>query len=226
MQFATNYIGPFLFTSLIMPKLISASKNNPKGATRIVNVSSGSPTVCAIRWSDLLFEKVNKDLPEAEQPPYHIHRLFGDPDPENKSYTPFEPYNQSKVGNLLFSVGANKRLYEKYGILSLTVHPGVIQTELVREAPQERKDAIAKANESGFFNYRSLGAGSATTVTAALDPKLTVPEDGERDGKENYGVFLMDCQISGAARKEAVGSAEAERLWKLAEEMVKEEFVW
>ncbi|KAI9706296.1 MAG: hypothetical protein M1820_004871 [Bogoriella megaspora] len=225
MTFATNHIGHFLFTSLIMPKLIKASESNPKGATRIVNVSSGSPTVVkSIRWSDPNFEETNKDLPTVEQPNYDVHRMWGMKDPENLSYLPLEAYNQSKVANVLFSVGANKRLYEKYGILSLTVHPGVIPTELARTVPPNMREAIDGMLEKKVFTFRSLGAGSSTSLVAALDPKLGMPET--RDGKENHGVFLIDCQVSDKATPLAVSSEEAEKLWQRSEELVKESFAW
>lgn len=225
-QFATNHIGHFLFTCLIMPKLIKAAEGNPKGATRVVNITSGSPTVAGMRWSDLNFEKINKDLPAAEQPPYHVHRMWGQTDPEEKSYLPLEGYNQSKVANVLFGIAANKRLYDKYGILSLAVHPGVIQTELSRYAAPETIAAIQEMLKKGVFQFKTLGAGAATTLVAATDPRLGMSKPEEKDGHENYGVFMMDCQISDKACARAVSSDEAERLWKLSEELVKEEFAW
>lgn len=85
MTFASNHIGHFLFTSLIMPKILEAAKKNPKGVTRIVNVSSLSPAWGCMRWSDLSFEKINNALPEAEQPDYKVMRMFGAEDPENKA---------------------------------------------------------------------------------------------------------------------------------------------
>ena len=224
LHFATNHIGHFLFTCLITPKLIKAAEAGPKGATRIVNVSSGSPTVSAMRWSDRNFNKINKDLPKAEQPHYDFQRAFGAKDPENASYLPLEGYNQSKVANVLFSIAANKRLYEKHGILSLTVHPGVIPTELGRSAAPEALEAVKAMVDTGMFKYKSLGAGAATSLVAALDPKLGISET--KDGKENYGVFLDDCQISDKANPLAVSSEEAEKLWKLSEDLVKETFSW
>ncbi|OKL63569.1 hypothetical protein UA08_01923 [Talaromyces atroroseus] len=202
MHFATNHIGHFLFTCLVMPKLIKAAEKNPKGSTRIINVSSASPTFSAMRWSDMNFEKTSKELPEAERPNYDVHRYWGEPDAENKSYIPLEGYNVSKVANVLFGIAANARLYDKYGILSLALHPGVIQTELVR----------------------SLGAGASTSLVAALDPKLGVGKT--KDGNENYGAYLADCQISDRARPLAVSSDEAEKLWELSEKLVKERFAW
>lgn len=119
MQFGTNYVGHFLFSCLLMPKLIKAAQSSPKGATRIVNVVSLSPTMARPRWSDFNLEKKNKDLPKDEQPNFELHRTWGEVNPEEKSYMPLEGYNQSKVALVLFSIALNKRLYEKYGILSV-----------------------------------------------------------------------------------------------------------
>lgn len=226
MQFATNYIGHFLFTSLVMPKLIKAAEEKPKGATRIINVTSLSPTRVGMRWSDLKFEKINKDLPNEEQPHYDQHKLFGAINPEEKSYLPLEGYNQSKVGNLLFTIASNKRLYEKYGILSLAVHPGVIVTELSRDAGPDTIAAVANILKSPHVFVKTLGAGAATSLVAATDPKLGLPAMNSKTSQENYGTYLIDCQVSDQADPRAISSSEAERMWKLSEELVKEQFAW
>ncbi|KAI1362467.1 putative short-chain dehydrogenase [Xylaria arbuscula] len=224
MHFATNHIGPWLLTCSLMPKLIKASEKNLKGATRIVNVSSASPQMCSMRWSDMNFEKLNKDLPKEEQPNYQMIDAWGYKDVPNKAYIGLEGYNVSKVANVLFGVAANKRLYEKYGILTLAVHPGVINTELGRNFPPEILNTIMALIESGLYARKSLGAGASTSLVAALDPKLGPGETV--DGKENYGVYLDDCQISDKALPGSVSSSAAERLWKLSEELVKEKFDW
>jgi hypothetical protein len=59
---------------------------------------------------------------------------------------------------------------------------------------------------------------------AALDPELGPGE--MRDGKENYGVYLADCQISEKANASSLSSDGAERLWELSEDLVKEKFSW
>ncbi|KAH6645986.1 putative short-chain dehydrogenase [Truncatella angustata] len=224
--FATNHIGHFLFTNLIMPKLIKAAEANPtKGATRVINVSSLSPTVATMRWSDLNFEKKNKDLPEQEQPAYDFHRSWGSEDPENLSYIPVEAYSQSKVANVLFGIGLTERMFEKYGILGLSLHPGIIPTELSRSASPHVIAAVGKLLEKGMYQFKTQGAGAATSIVAALDPKLGAPE--RRPGKkENYGAFLLDCQISDLPVPLAVSSTEAERLWKLSEDLVGQKFKW
>ncbi|KAJ2896768.1 hypothetical protein MKZ38_005256 [Zalerion maritima] len=224
MHFATNHIGHFLFTCLVMPKLIAAAEGRPKGTVRVVNVSSGSPCVANMRWTDINFDKKNKDLALSEQPPYEFlgHWGYGTKEKmEEMTYIPVQGYNQSKVANLLFAIGLTSRLYDRHGILSLTVHPGVIQTELGRNIAKATLAAVGDMLKKGVFTYKSMGAGSSTALVAALDPKL-----GPGEGKTNHGAFLDNCQISDQARPECVGSEEAERLWSLSEELVKQKFVW
>ncbi|KAH8888080.1 putative short-chain dehydrogenase [Thozetella sp. PMI_491] len=224
MNMATNHVGHFLLTCLLMPKLISAAQGNPKGATRIINVASLSPTYSSMRWSDLMFETKNKDLPATEQPNFDSLRMFGVVDPEDQAYIPVEGYNHSKVANLLFSIGATKRLYEKFGILAITVHPGIIQTELTRHMTEETHAAIADFIAKGVVIYQTVGAGAAPALVAALDPKLGSFET--KDGKENYGAYMVHCQISDQAHPLAVSSEAAERLWKQSEEWVHQQFSW
>lgn len=228
LTWATNHLGHFLLTCLIMPKLLKAAAGNAKGATRVVNVTSGSPMVATPRFSDINFDVVNKDLPKGEQPFYDILKMWGVPDPETKSYVPIEAYNQTKVANVLFSIGLNQRLFEKHGILSLAVHPGVIMTELSRAASEETMAAVRTMMEKGVFTYRTQGAGASTSLTAATDPKLGLPiaKPNRADGKENIGVFLSDCQISEKATAGATSSANAEKLWGISEGYVKESFAW
>jgi NAD(P)-dependent dehydrogenase (short-subunit alcohol dehydrogenase family) len=222
--FATNHIGHYLLTCLIMPKLIKAAENNPKGATRVVNVSSASPMSASMRWSDINFDKKTTDLPETERPDPVMHKQWGVDDVSDWSYIPLEAYNQSKVANVLFSIGITQRLYEKYGILGLAVHPGIIMTELGRSMDPKLIAHIKQWEEQGVIKMKTLGAGASTGLVAALDPKMGpgVP----KDDRENYGVYLEDCQINNKAHPLAVATAEAEKLWKRSEELVKEEFAW
>jgi NAD(P)-dependent dehydrogenase (short-subunit alcohol dehydrogenase family) len=224
MHFATNHIGHWLLTCLIMPKMIKSAEGKPQGTTRIVNVSSLSPTIATMRWSDINFDKPNKELPEVEQPPYEMLEAWGFSDCRERSYIPLDGYNRSKVANVLFGIGATKRLYEKYGIFSLAVHPGIIQTELGRDFDEKQLSALAGMRTKGVFTHQSLGAGASTSLVAALDPKL---KPGETvNGRENHGSYLVDCQISDSANPLAVSSNEAERLWALSEDLVKEKFSW
>lgn len=212
MHFATNHIGHFLFTNLILPKL-----SNP---ARVVNLSSSSPTQAGVRFSDPNFSSPNKTLPEDERPDYNALKQWGASDPGEMSYFPREAYNQSKVANLLFSIGLNEHFHASHGILSFAVNPGVIMTDLQRHFTPEGLESIQKFVKSGAVTMKKPGAGAATTLIAAADPALGLPEASH--GKENYGVYLTDCQISTGALAKAESSANAERLWKLSEDLVRQ----
>lgn len=226
MHLATNHLGHWLFTCLIAPKLIKAAESSPRGATRVVNVSSRSPTVSAMRWSDMAFEVTNKDLPEAEQPEYQYLSAWGVTDARDKAYIPVDGYHRSKVANILFGIGANRRLFGKHGVLSVGVHPGVIPTELGRNFPPETLEQIKDMAQKGFMSYKTLGAGGSTSLVAALDPKLAEGVGETRNGSENWGAYMEDCQPSGKARPLAVSSSEAEKLWEFSEKAVGESFSW
>ncbi|KAF5579668.1 double substrate-specificity short chain dehydrogenase reductase 2 [Fusarium pseudocircinatum] len=227
MHLATNHIGHWLLSCLLMPKLIKASENKPEGSVRIVNVTSASPMVSNMRWSDMNFDKRNKDLPQEEQPNYEFFRLWGYENSEETAYVPLDGYNRSKVANVLFGIEANKRLFEKHGILTLAVHPGVIMTtELGRSFPRETLEAAERLGSMGFYTQKSVGAGASTSLVAALDPKLANGVGETHGGSENYGAYLADCQISTGAKPLAVSSSEAEALWDFSEVASGQRFSW
>ncbi|KAF5245621.1 hypothetical protein FANTH_7257 [Fusarium anthophilum] len=227
MHLATNHVGHWLLSCLLMPKLIKASEGRPKGSVRIINVTSGSPAASNMRWSDMNFVKKNKDLPQEEQPSYELLKLWGYENSEEAAYVPLDGYNRSKVANVLFGIEANKRLFEKHGILTLAAHPGVIMTtELGRNFPKETVEAVEKLGSMGFYTHKSVDAGASTSLVAALDPKLANGVGETHEGSENYGAYLADCQISTGAKPLAVSSSEAEKLWNFSEEVTGQRFSW
>ena len=97
-QFGANYLGHFLFTSLIFGALRSAA--TPEIPARVVNVSSVAVTFGSeIRWDDVSFEL----RPE--------------------EYGKYPGYMQSKLAIVLFSRELAKR-YKSENIISFSLHPG------------------------------------------------------------------------------------------------------
>lgn len=223
LHFATNHIGHWLFTNLIMPKIIQAAQTCSKGDTRIVNVSSASPTASPPRLSDFNFDVVNADLPEFEKPQEETFAFWGYKNIMDYAYLPLDGYHRSKVANALFSVGATDRLYEKYGILSIAVNPGIVDTDLARAFPESLTEVVRNFVSAGHVKHRPISMGASNSMVAALDPMLKVES---KPGFENYGVFLEDCQISKKARPDAVSSKNADSLWELSEKLVGQRFSW
>ncbi|OJD12611.1 hypothetical protein AJ78_06816 [Emergomyces pasteurianus Ep9510] len=62
-------------------------------------------------------------------------------------------------------------------------------------------------------NWKTPAEGAATSAVAAFDPAL----------KDHSGAFLIDCQLATPAPY-AVDQEKAERVWKLTEKFVGEEF--
>jgi NAD(P)-dependent dehydrogenase (short-subunit alcohol dehydrogenase family) len=121
LHFGTNHIGPFLLTNLLLPQVELAAKSSAvPGSTRIVNLTSQGHRISPIRFSDINFSKLARDLPIEERPPPGLPPAFFDPE---KAFSPFVAYGQSKTANILFSVHLTKLLKEK-GIRSYAVHPG------------------------------------------------------------------------------------------------------
>ncbi|KAK3208467.1 hypothetical protein GRF29_77g886711 [Pseudopithomyces chartarum] len=209
MHFATNYLGHFLFTNLIMPKILAGTNK------RIVNVSSVGTFVSPIRFSDLRWEKPHSSIPDAEKPNVAMLAAAKLPVSDSTTYTPFGAYGVSKTANILYSVALNVRL-SKHGVLSVALHPGEIMTELQRSTDSAWLAAAVETRvKAGASGFKTVEEGAATALVAATDPEL-----GRVDK------FLEDCQVSEKVPPYAVDEEMAEGLWNVSEELVGEKFAW
>ncbi|KAH9900633.1 hypothetical protein F4778DRAFT_152637 [Xylariomycetidae sp. FL2044] len=197
LTFATNHLGPFLLTRLLLPLLEEGARNGKPGATRVINVSSSAYLISPMRFSDYNFE--GKPLASDEQPrknlPAHLYA-------EIDGFPGTIAYGVSKTANILFCVALNDRLGSR-GIRSLAVYPGDILTGLVREASPEMLRAVEIAPAGTF---KSPDQGCATSLVAAFDPSLSDT------------LYLADCQEARVARY-ASDKWKAEKLWGLSEEL-------
>ncbi|KAL6408631.1 short-chain dehydrogenase [Ilyonectria robusta] len=150
MSFATNHIGHFLFTNLIIRKLIAASKSSPT-PTRIVNLTSFGYQFSPIRFSDINFTKKASELPEEKRPELQKAQYFYSRDWTNDTYSGVFLYAQSKTANMLFSLSLTQKLASQYGITSYAVHPGAVNTNIGRHSnKEETRHTLNRAKELGF----------------------------------------------------------------------------
>lgn len=199
-QFGVDHLGHFVLTNLIAPSLVAAAPS------RVVNTSSAAHLRSDILWDDVNWGKT--------------------------PYDKFQAYGQAKTANVLFSVALDKRLAPK-GVRVFAVHPGAIPTNLGRfMSKEEIAKAIGRRTSPDApksdapprprMSFKSIPQGAATQVWAVTSPEL--------DGKG--GIYLSDCQISPPVTPEntngfaayAVDPAAAEQLWKISEDMVKQQF--
>ncbi|KAF2453932.1 short-chain dehydrogenase [Lineolata rhizophorae] len=184
--FAINHVGHFLFTNLIMPRILTAGPG-----ARVVNLSSVGHLGSPIRFDDINFKK-------------------GD-------YTWVKAYGQSKTANILFSLSLADKLKDKE-ITAFSLHPGAIRTNIWRHFTTDYMFKQGWVDEEGnstegVIHWKNMSEGAATSLVAALDPELS----------RHSGAYLDDCQICSAAPY-AMDKDNAEKLWKLTEELVGQKF--
>jgi NAD(P)-dependent dehydrogenase (short-subunit alcohol dehydrogenase family) len=156
-----------------------------------------------------------------------------DPNFERTPYDPMVAYGRSKTANILFAVAFDQRHRER-GIRAAAVHPGIIQTELIRHrSPSWLQARIDEINQQLVaagkppVQWKSIPQGAATSVWAGA----------VASGDEISGRYCEDCHVaavvpddpstgavSDGVRSYAVDPNSARALWKKSEEMVGESF--
>ena len=118
LTFATNHVGPFLLTRLLLPLLQAAAKEAKPGKTRIINTSSDGHRMSPMRFSDFNFE--GKPVPDDELPrkglPSWVTTLVD-------GYSGVLAYMVSSCARVLFTVALKERLRNQ-GIESFAANPG------------------------------------------------------------------------------------------------------
>ncbi|GAV62698.1 adh_short domain-containing protein [Cephalotus follicularis] len=144
MQFATNHIGHFLLTDLLIDKMKETARATGIEG-RIVNVSSVAHLLAY--EGGILFDKIN----------------------DRKGYSDKRAYGQSKLANILHASELSRRLkVEGVNITGNSVHPGFIMTNLMKYSAVSMK--IMKM--FSFFLWKDVAQGAATTCYVALHPSL------------------------------------------------------
>ncbi|KAJ7171007.1 hypothetical protein C8R46DRAFT_1087459 [Mycena filopes] len=190
-QMATDHLGPFLFTALILPKLLAA--HTTTFTPRVVFVASG-----AHMWGD------GVNLAEMEHP-------------DAGTYKPMTAYAQAKSANILTASELTRRAGGKINAYSLT--PGAIATNFVGR-PEAQEELLAhgvitadgKANLANTkLPWKTLPEGAATLVTAAFDPALN----------ETPGAYLIhSVESNKSVAPHTADPVQAKELWEVSERLV------
>ncbi|KAK1392592.1 Short-chain dehydrogenase TIC 32, chloroplastic [Heracleum sosnowskyi] len=143
-QFATNHLGHFLLTNLLLDKMKETTESTGIEG-RIVNLSS---IAHQHTYSEgIRFENLN----------------------DEKSYSDKKAYGQSKLANILHANELSRRLEgEGANITVNSVHPGLIMTNLFKYSAVLFK--LLKLVTP--LIWKNVPQGAATTCYVALHPKL------------------------------------------------------
>jgi NAD(P)-dependent dehydrogenase (short-subunit alcohol dehydrogenase family) len=158
---------------------------------------------------------------------------FEDPNFERTPYEPFAAYGRSKTANILFAVAFDQRHRER-GVRAAAVHPGIIETELIRHmSPSWLQTWVDEINEQLTaagkppLHWKSIPQGAATSVWAGV--VAAAEQIGGRYCEDcHVGPIVPDEVPAGAVsegvRGYAVDAKAAEALWTKSEELVGESF--
>ncbi|PIL34990.1 hypothetical protein GSI_02777 [Ganoderma sinense ZZ0214-1] len=172
LQFGTNVIGHFYLTELLMPALLTGAKTVPDGRARVITTSSSGAYLGALNYSTF------KDTPE------------------RKKLSKETLYNQSKLANCVVAREVAKR-YGDQGILSISVNPGNIQTDLQRHVPR-----VVRAVMNTIL-LKPVQYGALTQLFAGTMPEAL-----------NYnGEFLIPWARLGKPHPDVLNDEIGKRMW-------------
>ncbi|KAH6809446.1 Rossmann-fold superfamily protein [Perilla frutescens var. frutescens] len=145
LTFATNYLGHFLLTEMLLEKMVETAEESCIEG-RIVNVSS------------VIHNWVNSKH-------FSFSKLL-----KPKSYNGTRAYAQSKLANILHAKELSRQLKAKKANVTINaVHPGIIKTGITRDYRGFISDSLYFVASKLL---KSTSQGAATTCYVALSPRL------------------------------------------------------
>ncbi|KKY14962.1 putative short-chain dehydrogenase [Phaeomoniella chlamydospora] len=190
LEIGTNCLGPFLFTQLLLETMKkSVSLESELSKVRIVWVASmmalGTPEGGVIFDKSAGHPKVLKDK--------------------------MENYMQSKAGVTFLASEAAKR-YGQDGIISVSVHPGLMKTELQRHGPKIQSILMS-------LIFKSPRYGAFTELFAGFSPVV--------DSQKHNGSYIVPWGrianfpqhlAMGMKAEEEGGNGKAQQFWEWCEQ--------
>lgn len=175
-QFQVNHLGHFLLTHHLLP-LLRTSANDTSSPSRVINLSSRAH----LRWSGSLTGDTLDIVRSVTQETYDGWKFYG----------------LSKLANILFTRSLTSYFppSESNHVLFFSLHPGLVDTNLLSVVPDLAKHAIP------------IDDGIKTTLfLATADPAELV-----------NGAYYFECALAqgpSAISNEAQSTEDAEALWQ------------
>lgn len=149
---AVNYLGPFLLTELLGPRLTESVE--PGGpASRVINVSSVAHTRGRIHFDDLQLAS---------------------------SWTGYAAYAQSKLAQVMHAMTLADR-HEPAKLLAYSLHPGVVATKLLRQGFGPIAGLSTESGANTSVRLASAITEDEPSGSYYSDGVATPPSSGARD---------------------------------------------
>ncbi|KAL5898829.1 hypothetical protein ACKVWH_000247 [Pyricularia oryzae] len=191
----TNYLSQFLFTNMIMPKLLKTQR------PRVINVSSSANKIAGMRWHDVNFKEAGS---------YEPWTAYGQ---AKTAAILFTTALNAKFGG------------QGHHLRSYAVYPGGVRTKLqeqlsshaLERAFEATKQRFGEETAKEFFRWKTLSAAASTPLRAALDPSLP-----SKAGIWLEDCKLLEESIHLHVR--ATNRVDANRLWDLSNLLLSTDF--
>lgn len=143
LHFATNMLGHFALTGLLLDNL-AAARPSHRGAGRVVSLSSITHKNAHLDFDDLMFER---------------------------GYRAAAAYGRSKLATTIFGIELDRRLRVAGSpIVSALAHPGLTRTNLTPRAWEHRGRFGRLAAWVGLLATQPVERGALPQLRAATDP--------------------------------------------------------
>ncbi|KAI0644742.1 NAD-P-binding protein [Trametes meyenii] len=181
LQFGTNVLGHFYLTQLLIPLLLSGVSHSPEGKARVINTSSvGHASASGIDFDTLRGH------------------------PKRKKMGTQKLHFQSKFAMVVFSNELHRR-YGDQGLISVSLHPGNLKTDVQRHV-----SSIEKVLSAPLLHSASMGALTQLWAGTSVD------------GLALGGEYLIPWARLGTAREETQNVRLGQKLWAWMEEQVRD----
>lgn len=192
LQLATNCLGPFLFTQMLMPLLqAAASESQTPGSVRVVWATSQVIELTAPQGGIVMSE-------------------LSDP-PEDKTRN----YTNSKTGNLFLATELARRFGPSEGIVSVAQNPGSVSSNLFRHTPWIPYLAWPLMYDVKYAAYTELYSGLSKDIGLENNGCYVVPWG-------MVTTQLRDDLVHATVLEGDGGSGRAKEFWEFCEDKTRD----
>ncbi|KKZ61911.1 hypothetical protein EMCG_03610 [[Emmonsia] crescens] len=192
LQLGVNNIGPFLFTKLLTPTLVSTAKVEPPNTVRVIWLSSITMETGAPKSVGVPMDKLDHLI---DKFPQYIN------------------YSISKAGNYLYAVEFAKR-YRADGVVSIALNPGNLASDLSRHREFLVKQLMRPMLYPPVF-------GAYTELFAGLSPDVTDKEPGNWIIPWGRVAPVRKDLIEATKTEAEGGNGTALKFWEWTEKQIK-----
>ncbi|KAL3478676.1 hypothetical protein BJX99DRAFT_103288 [Aspergillus californicus] len=193
LQLATNCLGPFLFTQMMLPLLDAAVQQN-----------ESSPGSVRVVW-------LSDQVAELNSPPEGIVMT----ELSNAPQDPLRNYLNSKVGCWFLSTELARRFGHEHGIISVAINPGAANTNLLKN--------VGWTKTFSFPVRRRPRMAALTELYSGLSPDINLENNGCYVIPWGRIHTTVAPHLTNAMRtKEAGGTGKAKQFWEFCEDKTKD----